>query len=76
MQKPKIFSGRKLRTARLSAELSLRKLAYRLNVSSTTTSRWESYVCAPSSDRLPQIAAILDVKIEDLFEEVPDEVQD
>lgn len=70
------FGGAKLKAAREAAGLSQRQLAYRLDVATSTVSRWEKAICDPISDRLPQIAEILGVEIKDLFEEVPDEVQD
>lgn len=70
------FSGSRFREARLRAGLSQRRIGYELGITNSSVLDWEWNRSMPTSDKLPQIAEILGVEIKDLFEEVPNEVQD
>lgn len=70
------FSGANFKTARRELGISQTQLAHELGVEAGTINSWEAGARTPKIERLPQIATALRVKIEDLFEEAPDEIQD
>lgn len=57
-----------LREKRLSANLTQEQLAKRLGVQRTTVTMWETGETMPRTDKLPEIAKILNCNIGDLFE--------
>lgn len=50
--------------------MTQRELAAALGVSSMAVSKWELGRCAPATDKLPDLARVLGVKIGELFGEV------
>lgn len=47
--------------------MSMTELAKGMNISTTAVSKWESGECQPTADKLPQLAALLGVGINELF---------
>ncbi len=58
-----------LRPRRKAAGLTLNDLAARLGLTSAAVGAWERGTALPTADRLPDIAAALDCRIEDLYEQ-------
>ena len=59
-----------IRELRESANLTQEELATKLNLKRTAISMWETGEALPRTDKLPEIARILNCSIEDLFGEV------
>lgn len=55
--------------------LSQTELATAINVSQQSVAKWESGVCSPRTDKLPEIAKALNCGIPDLFNEQESEVR-
>ena len=62
--------GMVIREARLEKSLSLGQLASAVGRSSSSVRRWERGEVAPAASVLPKLAAILEVDIEDLRDDV------
>lgn len=60
------FRIRELREARGVSQYGL---ARRLGVTKMAVSRWESGAAMPTADKLPTIAALLECKVSDLYDD-------
>ncbi len=67
------FSGEKLKAARLAAGFTATEFAFEVYVEARSVWSWERGIRTPQIERLPVMAQALDITIEDLFEEVPNE---
>jgi transcriptional regulator with XRE-family HTH domain len=59
----------KIRELRENMGLTQQQLASRCGVAQSVVSAWEAEINLPRTKQLPHLAKILDVPIEDLFEE-------
>lgn len=60
-------AGMKIRQLRLKKHWSQKHLADKLNVSQQTVAKWENKKSFPRSELLPELAKILNCKIEELY---------
>lgn len=56
------------KSARIKAGLSAKEAAERLGVSVASVSYWESGACGPISKRLPEIARLYGVSVDELLQ--------
>lgn len=57
----------RIRTCREKAGMTQKQLADAVGVERSTVAKWESNVNMPLASKLPELAAILNVGVEDLF---------
>lgn len=57
----------RIRELRKSTGMQQRQLAERVGVAQNTVSDWETERYLPRSDQLPQLARVLNCKIDELF---------
>ncbi len=58
-----------LKQHRRKLDITQKELANLLGVDATSVTKWETGEALPRADKLPQLAQILDCKIDDLFDE-------
>ena len=56
-----------IKQKREDAGLTQNQLSERLSIDRSTVAKWETGEAFPRADKLPQLAEILDCKIDDLF---------
>lgn len=62
--------GKKIRKLRREKDISQQEMAVTLNISAQAISKWERGEAFPSPSKIPQIAEILSVNIQKLFEDI------
>ncbi|MBE6708144.1 MAG: helix-turn-helix transcriptional regulator [Ruminococcaceae bacterium] len=63
----RILIGERILEYRRRHGINQRKFGEMLGVTSQAVSKWERDVCCPDISLLPELAKILEVKIQDLF---------
>lgn len=58
-----------IKDKRLSLNLTQTELGEKLNVTRSTVAMWETGEAKPRTDKLPELARILNCTIEDLFDD-------
>ncbi len=65
----KTILSRNIMKYRKQQSLTQAQLAARVGVSTQAVSKWEQGICAPDITLLPELSAIFDINIDDLFED-------
>lgn len=61
------MDAKMLKVLRVKAGLSQEELANEVGVSQSAVTNWEREISAPSNNKLPLLAKVLNCKIDDLF---------